>query len=120
MVRLGPCDWAEAQAVASRRATESPPEMVRAGCGLFTSVDGKIGELVGGNLDDFPVFPEDHGDAVLAVLLNGPAIGPFQRFLDGCAVAKNLIDILLFRRFRIHFHSLFTLFHKSSSKTIAA
>ena len=89
----------------------------------FSSIDGQIGELIGGNLNDFAIFPEDHGEAVLAVLLYGSAVSSIECFFDGGAVAENLPDISLLALSRfldIHAHSLFTLFHKTSSKTTVA
>ena len=56
-------------------------------CGLF--VDFGKRDLVGGDVDDFAVFPENHGDAGAAVLQDGFAEGTIERCLDRSIVVDS-------------------------------
>ena len=50
------------------------------------------GDLVGGNVDDFSVFPKDHRNAGSTVFEDGGAKGAAKSTLDTLLVVKRFVD----------------------------
>ncbi len=51
------------------------------------------GDLIGGNVDDFSVFPKDHRNAGSTVFEDGVAKGAVQSCLDGDIVIYHFLDV---------------------------
>src|ERR1700722_676254 len=75
-------------------------------------------KLVRGHFHDLAVLPKDHRHAVHAVLPHGFQKGKAHRFVDGLAIAKDLVQILFGLLF--YFHSLLIFSHSSESEITGA